>query len=945
MKKNLHFLQSLISVKEQNRLKNLLFVIFLFISAQLFSQNPALVKDILPPSYIQKIVTTPSGKTFFNTFDDNNHFSDLWGLWTTDGTQGGTVKLNLSDGHYTSTEATWLTPLGNNKIVFAGDNESGYGEVWVSDGTQAGTFGLENFQTAYIGGPVTNIFPLGDIVIYSVVSNGNTLTSHLQLRKTNGIIGDTSLVYDFGLYSDYSITSYKTIDNLGYIGLTNNVTTHSEIWRTDGTAAGTYQVKDLGQDYGLASTFMSFNNNIYFITISSTYGDYIWKSDGTNVGTAPLKQISTTFNQDNLYPYYAATNSELYFVANDGVSGKELWKTDGTVGGTGIAADVNTGSGSSNPSWLTALNDVVYFSATTPGTGIELWKFDINSGQGAVMVKDIFPGSTSSNPAWLSVQNNTLFFNAIRANNEGTELWMSDGSSANTLEVADLTPSTNGSTSPYLFSGNGNDVFFTGFTNNGDRAIYKYTAPQKIWVGSVSSDSQDGNNWFPAGTPAQSDNVLLPVNPTNSFSNPFLFCNDFINNGTTVDVGTGLALFTGNFFNSGTVTNNSGNGVFGITGNTTLNHTFGNSGTYNGQFTISSGVNLYLTTDVKLNDLRVEGGDSIFLGDYNFTVDGYSVFIPKIIANGSGSLFMPVGANPVTFPLSNPVTITNYGDYDYFGVNVKDGVYSNGTSGNIIINQAVNKTWNIEELTPGGSNATITLQWNATDELPGFDLNNVYLNHYTNGAWDSGTPGVVSGSDPYTFTRTGFTSFSPFSISSATGVLPINLISFSANKINSTVQLNWQVVSEKNVSFYTVERSNDGITFESLNQLKAFGTNYAYVDQQPLAGTDFYRLKMIDADGKFTYSKVVAIKMDSRNVRLQIFPNPARNILNIQVNGFNENAVLQIIDITGRKVKEEKISLNGTTSVSVDINNLSKGTYNLLLKGNSINEQKKFVKE
>jgi Secretion system C-terminal sorting domain len=85
--------------------------------------------------------------------------------------------------------------------------------------------------------------------------------------------------------------------------------------------------------------------------------------------------------------------------------------------------------------------------------------------------------------------------------------------------------------------------------------------------------------------------------------------------------------------------------------------------------------------------------------------------------------------------------------------------------------------------------------------------------------------------------------------------------------------------------------------------------------------------------------------MDSRNVRLQIFPNPVKSILNVQVSGYNENALLQIIDITGRKVKEEKISLNGTTSVSVDVNNLSKGTYDLLLKGKSINEQKKFVKE
>jgi len=317
---------------------------------------------------------------------------------------------------------------------------------------------------------------------------------------------------------------------------------------------------------------------------------------------------------------------------------------------------------------------------------------------------------------------------------------------------------------------------------------------------------------------------------------------------------------------------------------------------------------------------------------------------------------MPVGTTPVVFPVAadkfsyNPVTITNSGTYDYFSVNVKSGVYPNGTSGNTISQQVVNKTWNIADLTPGGSNAIITLQWNATDELPGFDRNNVYLNHYTNGSWDSGTPGIASGSGPYTFSRAGMTSFSPFSISSSTSVLPVNLISFSANKINNTVQLNWQTTSEKNISLYNIERSKDGNIFEKLDELKVSGNistanNYSYIDQQPVQGTNFYRLKMIDADGRFTYSKVVAIKMDSKNIKLQIFPNPVKNILNMQIDGYTENAFLQITDITGRKVKEEKISLNGSTSVSIDINNLQKGTYYLLLKSKSINEQKKFVKE
>ncbi len=87
------------------------------------------------------------------------------------------------------------------------------------------------------------------------------------------------------------------------------------------------------------------------------------------------------------------------------------------------------------------------------------------------------------------------------------------------------------------------------------------------------------------------------------------------------------------------------------------------------------------------------------------------------------------------------------------------------------------------------------------------------------------------------------------------------------------------------------------------------------------------------------------IAIDDLNTTLQIFPNPAKDILNVQVIGSNESATIQIIDRTGRKVREGKITLNGNTTFPVDINNLPKGTYTLLLKNKSLNEQKKFVKE
>lgn len=945
--------QNLLFLKIQKHSKRTFIAVFCFVANVVFAQNPLLLSNPFPGSggrSIQEIVSTQAGKTFYNTVDNNNPFSSLWGLWVTDGTPSGTMKMKLTSpsipggqGPFLSTEATMLTQLGNNKIIFAGDNESGYGEVWVSDGTQPGTFVLEQFISGGSGGPVANGTSFGNSVIYSVITND----LKLQLHKTDGTIPGTSLIYDFGQYTNYGIGNFKTIGNTIYFELINTTTTHYEMWRTDGTPAGTYQVKDLGQDYILESDFMAFNNNIYFITNSSTYGDYIWKSDGTNAGTAPLKQISTTRTYDNIFPSYSATSNALYFAANNNINGNELWKTDGTAAGTFMLSDINPGSATSSPKYFVTLNDVLYFSASDGKNGRRLWKYDVNSGGVPVIVS-----GAAGNPNFLTLQNNTILFSATSSLGV-TGLWVSDGTAGNTVQITKINPVLTGYPNQTLVTVSGNSAYFIGpFDFNGDGlndpCIYKYTVPQKIWTGSVSTDPSDANNWFPTGGPSQTDNVLISPSSVNSMVSPSFFCNDLINNGGEIIMQNGLILMDGNFYNEGVV-DNSVPGVFGVVGNTNRYHSIGSPGNFVGQFTASSNVIMNLTANTKFNALRIEGADTIYLGDYQLTVDNYPIYTPTYITNGFGKLFLPVGSTPVTFSLTNPVTITNNGAPDYFGVSVSNAVLKNGFNGDTVRTQVVNKTWDIVKQTGGPANVNITLQWNAADELPGFVRNNVYLNHYINGAWDNGTPGVASGSGPFTFSRTGITSFSPFTVSSSTSALPVNLVSFTANKINNAVQLNWQTVSEKNFSFFAVERSADGMIFSSLGEVpvsfnNSTTKNYSYTDGSPIAGTNFYRLKMVDADGKFTYSKIVAVKNDNNN-SFKIFPNPANDILYVQISGSNDFTTLQIFDAGGRKLKEEKVVLNSNTSHSINIKNLPKGVYNLFLKSKTINEHQTFVKQ
>lgn len=181
------------------------------------------------------------------------------------------------------------------------------------------------------------------------------------------------------------------------------------------------------------------------------------------------------------------------------------------------------------------------------------------------------------------------------------------------------------------------------------------------------------------------------------------------------------------------------------------------------------------------------------------------------------------------------------------------------------------------------------------------------------------------------------------------GPLPLTLLNLSAHRVEYEVDIKWQTQNEVNIKVFHIERSINGRTFDLIGFLTASGSlpgtnNYTFRDQHPSNGTNYYRLKMIDADGKFIYSKVVAVRMDSKG-SLQIFPNPATNILFIQVRGVNEKATVQISDVSGRKLKEEKIILTGNTSFTVDVKDLPKGIYYLLLSTSSKIERVKFMKE
>ena len=181
------------------------------------------------------------------------------------------------------------------------------------------------------------------------------------------------------------------------------------------------------------------------------------------------------------------------------------------------------------------------------------------------------------------------------------------------------------------------------------------------------------------------------------------------------------------------------------------------------------------------------------------------------------------------------------------------------------------------------------------------------------------------------------------------GSLPVSLLDFTGTLQNKSILLRWKIATEKDLAKYVIERSPDGSGFLPINSVEpknsgSFTRDYSIVDDQPFQGVNFYRLKMVDMDGKFTYSNIISVKINTGN-KLQIFPNPVQRILFVEATGVNEKALVQIVDAGGRKMKEMKVSLTGQTSFSIDVSSLPGGFYSLLIRKNGKTEVRTFIKK
>jgi len=171
----------------------------------------------------------------------------------------------------------------------------------------------------------------------------------------------------------------------------------------------------------------------------------------------------------------------------------------------------------------------------------------------------------------------------------------------------------------------------------------------------------------------------------------------------------------------------------------------------------------------------------------------------------------------------------------------------------------------------------------------------------------------------------------------SSGPMPVTLSSFDAqrNTNNNDVLVTWETQQENNSSSFEIERAIGNTTFQSIGSVAAAGTSgslktYTFSDKTNIGNTvSLYRIKMIDKDGAFTYSKTKTVSGSNAKFDFAIFPNPSNGNVSVTVKGLYEPADVNLIDMSGRVLSSAILNNTNTTQ----LNNLQNGIYFIRVTG------------
>ncbi|MBC7922138.1 MAG: hypothetical protein H7Z75_13740, partial [Ferruginibacter sp.] len=432
-------------------------------------QGTRLVKDLTPgpaPSALSNL--TGAGGLLFFTLPDPTTPARR-DLWRSDGTPEGTYALRCSCPEPTSFNPPELRAVGRT-LYFVADIGINDRELWKSDGTPAGTVLVKDIN-AGAADPSPNVLRYLTNVEGVLYLSAYEPVFGYELWKSDGTEAGTVLVSDLGPGSASS-SPYQLTNAAGLLYFTTygDGIRRQELWKSDGTETGTVLLSGGGTGQYPPGRFdlTSAGRMLYFLVYQriSTSGAntmLLWKSDGTPEGTVPLRDPvsgNAFFNDTSTQPFFrTSVGGVLYFVQYR-YDSRKLYRSDGTPAGTGLVKDFFPGSGlgrGTPANNLTTVGGTLYFTDFSPVTGRALWKSD-GTEAGSVQVSDFFLGTASSSPLLKPASAGGVLYFAANDGVNGRELWKSNGTPEGTVLVKDIYP---GPITLYPYAGNSDPTDLT----------------------------------------------------------------------------------------------------------------------------------------------------------------------------------------------------------------------------------------------------------------------------------------------------------------------------------------------------------------------------------------------------------------------------------------------------------------------------------------------------
>ncbi len=460
-------------------------------------------------------------------------------IWVSDGSSSGTIKLSAS---VNSVSKDMI--LHNDMLFYVGVNSVKEIELWKTNGTLAGTSMVKDVNPSLRGVVLSSgIVKVKDVALFG----GSTEGLGIELWVSDGTMTGTRMLVDIvpgasGSFPDNFINANDKVYFIASIG-----GRRSEVFVSDGTTAGTKQLTNLSivnayvyrlikineeklifeatnEDYTTSLFVMNLHtgsiteirnlgknsyNSPYSITdmaatsdgvlyfLLSGEGTDLWKTDGTDEGTVKIIDLVDAFQ-------LTAVANEVYFIRKNtyGISKGDLYISDGTLPGTQLLkTDVSQNSQASS---MVAYNGKLVFTSVDTSTGREVWITDGTS-DNTVLLKDIASGSLNgvAEPDF-RVNNGLLYFTAFNEVS-GSELWQTDGTTSGTKMVKDIAPG-NLSSKPYGLMSQNNSLYFSAYTETNGYEIWRTDGTETVLAVDVIPGAISSN---PHEFLAVNDNVVL----------------------------------------------------------------------------------------------------------------------------------------------------------------------------------------------------------------------------------------------------------------------------------------------------------------------------------------------------------------------------------------------------------------------------------------------------